>query len=181
MLGDGLGRDDDSPHRIRRFCNGLEHPLVKELGVSKEERCVPTKQHEAGNATRIRIALDVVIAPNTIDSPEHRVVWPPAVPQELDDRDDDGDADARNHAENRNTDEADNGQPELPWLDTEDATQVCKFEQADGRGDHDRSERAAGQILQQVGCEYQKQRDRDGAHDSGELRLRAGRFGDRCA
>ena len=53
-----------------------------------------------------------------------------------------------------------------------------EFEQADGRGDHDRGECAAGQILQEVGCEYEKQRDRDGAHHPGELRLRAGRFGD---
>jgi len=51
MLVTGLGRDDNSPHRSRRFCNGVEDSLWKELGVREEERCVPTKQHEAGNAT----------------------------------------------------------------------------------------------------------------------------------
>ena len=105
----------------------------------------------------------------------------PAVPQKLGDRDGDRHADAGNHAEYGNADEADNRQPELPWLDAEDTTQVCKFEQADGRGDHDRSERAAGQILQQVGCENQKERHRGGAHHSSELRLRTGRFGNRCS
>ena len=41
--GDRLGRDDDSSHRSRRFCNGVEHALVEELGVGEEERCVPAK------------------------------------------------------------------------------------------------------------------------------------------
>jgi hypothetical protein len=108
-------------------------------------------------------------------------VWPPAVPEELDDRDDDRNADAWNHAEDGNPDEACDGQPELPLLDAEDAAQVCEFEQADGGGDHDCSERARGQILQQVGCEHQKKRNGDRANDSGELCLRAGRFRDRRA
>jgi hypothetical protein len=63
-------------------------------------------------------------------------------------------------------------------LDAEDATQVCEFEQADGRGDHHSGERAAGKILQQVRCEQQKECDPDRAHNPGELRLRASRFGD---
>src|ERR1043166_2621206 len=84
--GDGFGRDDDSPHRSGRLCNGVEDSLVEELGIREEERCVPTKKHQAGNATRTRIARDVVVAANTIDAAEHCEVWPPAVPQELDHR-----------------------------------------------------------------------------------------------
>src|SRR4030095_1382439 len=99
--------------------------------------------------------LAVVVASKTIDSAEHCRVWPPRIPQEFSDRDGDRDADAGNHAEYGNADEADNRQPELPWLDAEDTTQVCKFEQADGRGDHNRSKRTPGQILQQLGCEKQ--------------------------
>src|SRR4029077_1831537 len=102
----------------------------------EEERCVPTKQHEAGNPTRSRIARDVVVAANTIDSAEHCEVWPPAIPQELDDRDDYRDSDAGNHAEHGNAHKTDNRKPEFPLLNTEDAAQVCEFEQADGRGDH---------------------------------------------
>src|SRR6476646_11621483 len=86
--GDRFGSDDNSPHRSRRFCNGVEDSLVKELGVSEEERRVPTKQHQAGNATGSRIACDVVVAANTIDSAENCEVRPPAVTQELDDRND---------------------------------------------------------------------------------------------
>src|SRR4029450_12820851 len=75
---------------------------------SEEKRCVPTKQHQAGDAPRTRVALDVVIAPNTIDPAEHCVVWPPAVPQELDDRDDNRDSNSWNYAKYGNTDEAHN-------------------------------------------------------------------------
>src|SRR5262245_21418149 len=127
-ISDGFGRDDDSPRRSRRFCDGFEHTLMEELGISEEERGVPTKQHQAGNAARISITLDVVVAPNTIDPSEHCVMWPPAVPQELDDRDADRDADARDNAEYGNADKTDNRQPELPLLDAEDSTQICKFE-----------------------------------------------------
>ena len=38
-----------------------------------------------------------------------------------------------------------------------------------------------GQVLQQVRREQQQQRDRERADDAGQLRLRAGRFGDRRA
>ena len=154
---------------------------MKELGVSEEERCVPAKQHKAGNATRNGIALDVVVTANSINSAEHCEVWPPAIPQELDYRDGDCDANAMNHAEHGNSDKTDNRQPEFPLLNAEDATQVCEFEQADGGGNHDRSERATRQILQQIGSEHQKERDCNRAHNCGELRLRAGRFGDRSA
>ena len=106
---------------------------------------------------------------------------PPAVPEEFDDRDDYRDADAGNHTEHSNAYKTDNRKPEFPLLNAEDATQVCEFEQANGRGVHDRSERAAGQILQQVGCAHQKKRDRNRAHNSGELRLRPGRFCDGSA
>ena len=56
-------------------------------------------------------------------------------------------ADAGDRAEHRNADEADDRQPELPALDAEDAAQVGELEQADGRGDHDRRQRAVGQVL----------------------------------
>src|SRR5262245_27234219 len=138
--GDRLGRDDNSPHRSRRFCNGVEHALVEELGVGEKERSIPTKQYQAGNATRGGITLDVVVAPNTIDSAEHCEMWAPAIPQELDDRNNYGDPNAGDHTEHRNADKTDNRQPEFQLLNAEDATQVCEFEQADGRGDHDRGE-----------------------------------------
>src|SRR5262249_21369466 len=150
---------------------GVEHALVEELGVGEKERSIPTKQYQAGNATRSGITLDVVVAPNTIDSAEHCEMWAPAIPQELDDRNNYADPNAGDHTEHRNADKPDNRQPEFPLLNAEDATQVCEFEQADGRGDHDRGERAAGQILQQARCEHQKERDRKRAHNSGELRL----------
>ena len=130
---------------------------------------------------RFRIARDVVIAPNAVNSAEHCVMRPPAVPQEFDDRDADRQADARNHAKHGHADEQTiDSQNSHCWM-RKMRRRSCELEQTDGRGDHDRSERAGGQILQQVGCEHQKERDRDCAHDSGQLRLRAGGFGDGCA
>ena len=89
---------------------------------------------------------------------------------------DDCDADAGNHAEDGDTDEAGDGQPELPLLDAEDAAQVCELEQADGSGNHDRRQCTARKILEQIGCEHQEQRDGDGADHAGELRLRSPRL-----
>src|SRR5262245_61700647 len=122
-----------------------------------------------------------MIASNTIDSAKDCIVWPPGIPQEFDQGDADRNANPGDYAEKGNADEADNRQPELPWLNAKNATQVCKFEQADGCSDHDCRERTTGKILQQVGCEQQKERDRDSADRSSDLRLSAGRFGHRCA
>ena len=47
--------------------------------------------------------------------------------------------------------------------------------------DHDRCQRAAGQVLQQIGCQQQQQGDGHGADHAGELGLRARGFGDRRA
>ena len=46
--GDWLGGDDDPPHRRRRLRHGLEHTLMEQLGIGKEQRCVPAEQHQAG-------------------------------------------------------------------------------------------------------------------------------------
>src|SRR4051812_9486562 len=95
-VGDGLGRDEDSPDWSWRLCNGLEHALMEELGVGEEKGRAPTKEHQAGNTTRSRIAVDVVVAPNSFDPAEHSVVWPPGAPQEFEDGDADGEANAGN-------------------------------------------------------------------------------------
>src|SRR5215475_10640214 len=179
--GDGFGRNDDAPHRSWRFRNGVEDSLVEELGVRKEQGCSPTKQYQARNATRRRIARDIVIAPNTIDPAKHRVVWPPPVPQELEESDHYRDANTWDYSEHGNAYKANHRQPEFPLLNPKNATQICEFEQADGCGKHNRGKRAARQILQQVGCEHQKERDCNRADHSGELRLRPGRFCDGSA
>ncbi len=78
-------------------------------------------------------------------------------------------ADARNRAQHGHADEADDRQPEFPALDAIDATQVGDLDQADGRSDHDRSQCAGGQILQQVRRHHQQQGDRERADDAGQL------------
>src|SRR5262249_54880410 len=114
--GDRLGRDDNSPHWSWRFSNGVEDSLVKELGVSKEKRRIATKQDQAWNTTRTGIACNVVVAANAINSPEHREVRAPAVPQKLDHRNDYGDPDAGNYSEHGNADKTNHREPKFPLL-----------------------------------------------------------------
>ncbi|MDT4845200.1 hypothetical protein FQZ97_791820 [compost metagenome] len=111
-----------------------------------------------------------------VDAAEHRVVWPPAVPEEFDHGDDHRQADAGDRAEHGNADEAGDGEPELPALDAVDTRQVLELEEADGGGDHHGGQGAVGQVLQQVGGQEQQQRHPDGAEHAGQLRLGTGRF-----
>src|SRR5678815_4465739 len=145
-----FGRDDNSPHRSRRFVDRVEHALMEELSVGEEERCGPTKQNQARNAARIRIPLSVMVAANTLDPAEHCVIWPPAVPKKFNKRDYNCDSNSGNNSEFSNACKANDGKPEFPLLLMVDATQIGEFEQADRRSDHYRSECAARHILEQI-------------------------------
>jgi hypothetical protein len=57
--GDWLGGHYDAANGGWRLRNRIGRALVKPFGVGEEERCVPTEQHEAGDQSRLRIALDV--------------------------------------------------------------------------------------------------------------------------
>src|ERR1700761_5888678 len=104
------------------------------------------------------IALDVMVAAQIFDTPENGEVRPPSVPEKLDDRDYDCDADTGNRAEDGDAREADHGEPELPLLNSIDASEVRKFEQAEGCGNDDSGECAIGQIAHQIGCSDQQNR-----------------------
>jgi hypothetical protein len=77
--------------------------------------------------------------------------------------------DARDRAKYGHADCTDDREPELPALDAIDSSQVGDLDQADGRCDHDRSECAGGQILQQVRGHHQQQGNRKRTNDSGQL------------
>ena len=64
---------------------------------------------------------------------------------------------------------ADDRQPELPALDAIDSSQVGDLDQADGRGDHDCSQCAGGQMPEQVRRHHQQQGNSERADDSGQL------------
>jgi hypothetical protein len=63
-------------------------------------------------------------AAHTFGAAEHRGVRSPAIPEELDDSDRDGKADAGNCGQDRHADQTDDGEPELPPLDTIDAAEI---------------------------------------------------------
>jgi len=97
---------------------------VEQLGVRKEERCIPTEQYESRDQACLRIPGNVVIALDTIDAAQHGRMRPPAIPQELNHGNHDCERNARNGAEHGHTHEASHRKPELPALDVIDAAQV---------------------------------------------------------
>src|SRR6185437_12341164 len=98
------------------------------------------------------MALDVMVAAQIFHTPENGVVGTPTIPEKLDDGDRDCNADTGNRTENGDAREADNGEPELPLLNSVDALEIRKFEQAEGGGNDDSGQCAIGQIPHQIWC-----------------------------
>jgi hypothetical protein len=132
--------------------HGIEHAIAKQLGVCEEQRRVPAEQHEARHAPCVWITRHVVVALHVVYAPEHRRMRPPAVPQELEHRDGDGEADALDRAERDDAEEARHRQPELPPLYPIDAPQIGELEHLDRRRNHHRRERRHRQVCEQVGA-----------------------------
>ncbi|MNQ28190.1 hypothetical protein D3C85_414610 [compost metagenome] len=92
--GDGFGRDHHAPYRRGRCLDGLHQPLLEQFGVGEEQGRVPAEQHQAVDQCGMRVALQVVVAAQVRYTAQHGEVRAPAVPQEFDDGDDHGQADA---------------------------------------------------------------------------------------
>ena len=75
-------------------------------------------------------------------------MWTPAVPQELNDRNHDGEANARDCAKDGDARETDDREPELPALNPIESAQTRQLDQADRRGDDDARQRRIGKMLQ---------------------------------
>ncbi|MNL41536.1 hypothetical protein D3C87_1639480 [compost metagenome] len=95
---------------------------MEQFGVGKKQRSIPAKQNQARDKTRIGITLDVMVALHTRGTPQDRRVRPPAIPEEFDDRNQDGQADTLDRAKHGHPDGADNRQPELPALNAINAS-----------------------------------------------------------
>jgi hypothetical protein len=149
--------------------------------IGEEQRRIPTEQHQAWNSARLGIARHVVIALDAFGLAENRKVRPPSVPQEFDDGNDDGQADARDCPEHGDTDRAQDRQPELPALDPVDTGEIAELEQSDCGGDDHRCERRIGEVLEQCRRSDDEQCDDEGADDAGHLRFGARGFGNWCS
>ena len=158
--------------RIRSWKNSA---LAKNSGASQRNSTRP------GISARLGIAGDVVIAGDAVGAAENGGMRPPAVPQELDDGDDDGKANSGTAPSTATPTKHTYRQPELPALDTPDAAEVGHFDQADRRGDDDGGKCRRRQMLQEIGSSHQQRGNAQGADDTGELGLRAGRFRHRGA
>ena len=177
--GDRFRRDDQPAHRSRRCSHRVQHPVVEQLSVGEKQRRIPAKQDQAGNAARVGIARDVMITLDAVGASQDRAVRTPGIPQEFDDGNHNGQSDTWNRTQRSDPDCADDRQPEFPALDAIDSPQVGDLDQADGRCDHDRSQCAGRQILQQIRRNHQEQGYSQRADDSGHLGSGAGGLGHR--
>ena len=109
----------------------LQHMLVELLGVGEEQRCIPAEEHQPGDEACIRVAGEIVVALYTICPTQHRIVRSPAIPDELQQGNDNGEQDARDGSKDRHPQEAGDGKPELPLLDAVQTLKVVNLEQTD--------------------------------------------------
>src|SRR5215470_13967702 len=86
-------------HGRRRARHGIKNAFVEQLGIREEQRRVPTEEYQAGNQSRVGMAGDVVIALHTFDPAKYRGVGAPAIPEELDHSNHDGQGNAGNGTE----------------------------------------------------------------------------------
>src|SRR5262249_16741884 len=129
--GDWLCRHNDPLDWCRRLHNGLQNPLLKELGIREEERRIPTEQDETWDQPGIRIPRDVVIGADPINTAEDSRMRPPAVPEKFDHGDENGEADSGDRTQHGHTCKTGHRKPELPALYAIDTAEVSEFEQAD--------------------------------------------------
>jgi hypothetical protein len=102
--GDGLCRNDQPVHRRRRCSHCVQRPLMEQLGVGEKQGRIPAKQDQPRDESRVRIARDVMVALDALGASQNRGVWAPAIPQEFDDGNRDGEADALDRAQHRHAD-----------------------------------------------------------------------------
>src|ERR1700727_1416410 len=96
------------------------------------------------------IARDVMVSPDAVHLPQHRRMWTPTIPEELEHCDHHRDADALDGAEDGDARKADHREPKLPSLNFEKPLEVFDLEQANRRGDDDCGQRGGGDVLQKV-------------------------------
>ncbi|MNT19945.1 hypothetical protein D3C72_1552330 [compost metagenome] len=135
--GDRFCGDHQPAHGRGRCRDGVEHAVAEQFGVGEKQGGIPAKQDQAGDQACVGVAFDVVVALDPIGAAQYRGVRAPAVPEEFNDGNHDGQADALDGAEHGHADGTDNRQPAFPALDAIDPAQVGDFDQANGRGDHD--------------------------------------------
>ncbi|MCY1455704.1 hypothetical protein D9M71_728570 [compost metagenome] len=106
--GDRFCGDHQPAHGRGRCRDGVEHAVAEQFGVGEEQGRIPAKQDQAGGQVCVGVAFDVVVALDPVGAAQYGGVRAPGVPEELDDRDHDGQADAFDRAEHGHADRADN-------------------------------------------------------------------------
>src|SRR5215471_17495016 len=100
-------RNDQPAYRSRRLLRCVQDTLFEQPGVGEEQGRVPAKEDQSGYLARVGIACDIVVALDAFSAAQHCKVRTPAIPQKLDDGDDDRQAYTRNCTKHRDAHQAD--------------------------------------------------------------------------
>src|SRR5262245_29234575 len=78
--GHRLRCNDQPAYGCRRCRHGVQHALLEEFGIGKEQRRIPPEQNEPGDPARIGISRNVVIAFDAAGAAQYGGMRAPAVP-----------------------------------------------------------------------------------------------------
>ncbi len=173
-----LGRDDEPADRGINAADHRPHPVAEEVRVREEQGRVPAVEEEPRHLPRVRVPFDIVVALVIRDASKDRVVRPPGMPDEVEEREAHGDPDPGQDAEDDDAEEAGDRQSELGPAEAEEPTRASEVEQAQGGGDDDRGQGRRRQVGEQAGCRDEHEDDDARAHQARHLRPGAGRLRD---
>ena len=176
---DRLRVQHQPPRFGARAGDELEHLLAEVQGIREEDGRVEPVDDEARDRLRGRRPLDVVVAVDVLELPQHRVVRADGAIDEDADRDGDGDDDPVEDAEDDDAGERGDGEQELGVSDAAELPHSVHVDQPDrGRHDHD-AEHELRQPLDQRHRERGHHRDQAGCAERDEARAAAGLVGQR--
>lgn len=106
-VGHRLGGDHNSPGRLFGGRHGGQQAAAKNLSVGKEQRRVPSKQHEARRLMGLWVTADVVITLPPWQPAQHSRIRLPSPPDEFTDGQQNSKANARDNANEDDPSQAD--------------------------------------------------------------------------
>ena len=166
-VGDGLALQHD-PARLPRP-HELADLLAEDAGVGEEQRRLPAVDHDARGLLGLGVAFDVVPALEVADVAQHGALGPPAAAEEQQDREDGGDEDALQHAEEDHAHGGDEREGEGGLAHAVEAAEGREVHQRDRGHDDDRGQRRLRQVGEQPRQQEEQQDDHAGADEAGDL------------
>jgi hypothetical protein len=143
-VGDRFGCDDDPTRSGRGQVDCVDHASAEGVCVREKKRGIPADQQEARNLPRIRVARDVVVPLHAIGATQYGVVRAPGTPNEVENRNTDGERDALDDAQGRDAQEGHDRQNQVGPSHAMKDHERGEVEDTERRRDDDRSKRSGG-------------------------------------